>query len=87
MSGRGGLLTRIGTFDGRAGSQDRTGQLTMADAMVDLSTVGEREDPETGERIVELSARAQFPANEVEVRIELPEHGAERLAEALVADD
>ena len=87
MSGRGGLLTRIGTFDGRAGTQDRAGRLTLADAMVDLSVVGEHEDPETGERIVELSAQAEFPANEVEIRFELPEHGAERLVDALVADE
>jgi len=79
-------LERIGTFDGRAGSQDRTGRLNLADSMVDLSVTGEREDPDTGERIVELSVHAEFPANEVEVRFELPEHGAERLREALVAD-
>lgn len=76
-------LARIGTFDGRAGTQDRAGRLNLADAMVDLSVVDERQDPGTGERIVELSARADFPANEVEVRFELPEHGAERLREAL----
>ena len=86
MSGRGGLLTRIGTFDGRAGTQDRSGRLTLADAMVDLAAVGEREAPETGERIVELSVRAEFPANEVEIRFELPEHGVERLNEVLSAD-
>lgn len=79
-------LARIGTFDGRAGSQDRSGRLTLADAMVDLSVADEREDPETGERIVELSVRAEFPANEVEVRIELPEHGAERLDDVLRTD-
>lgn len=76
-------IARIGTFDGRAGSQDRSGRLSLADAMVDLSVIGEREDPETGERILELSAHADLPANEVEVRFELPEHGAERLGEAL----
>lgn len=76
-------LARIGTFDGRAGSQDRSGRLTLADAMVDLSVTGEREDPDTGERILELSVHADFPANEVEVRFELPEHGGERLREAL----
>lgn len=79
-------LARIGTFDGRAGTLDRAGHLNLAEAMVDLSVVDEREDPETGERVVELSVRADFPANEVEVRFELPEHGVERLGEALRAD-
>ena len=80
-------LERIGTFDGRAGSQDRSGRLNLADAMVELSVAGGHEDAETGERIVELSVHAEFPANEIEVRFELPEHGAERLHEVLVADD
>lgn len=81
------LLARIGTFEGRAGSQDRSGRLALADAMVDLDVTDEREDPETGERLVELSVRADFPANAVEVRLELPEHGADRLREALEPDD
>jgi len=76
-------LERVGTFDGRAGSQDRAGRLNLADAMVDLSVAEEHEEPETGERIVELSVRAEFPANEIEVRFELPEHGADRLCAAL----
>ena len=76
-------LERIGTFDGRAGTQDRAGRLNLAETMVDLTVRGEREDPETGERLVELAFRAEFPANEVEVRVELPEYGAERLREAL----
>ena len=80
-------LARVGTFDGRAGSQDRSGLLSLADAMVDLSVVGEHEDQETGERIVELSVHADFPANEMEVRFELPEHGAERLGEVLAGDE
>lgn len=74
---------RIGTFDGRAGSQGRSGRPNLADAMVELSVSRETEDPETGERIVELTVRADFPANEMEVRLELPEHGAEQLCEVL----
>lgn len=80
-------IGRIGTFEGRAGSQGRTGRLALADAMVDLQVIQEREDPETGERLVELAVSAEFPANEVEIRFEVPEHGAERLREALAPDD
>jgi|GEM_PF-5484530 len=80
-------LVRIGTFEGQAGSQDRTGRLALADAMVDLGVTDEREDPKTGERLVELSVSAEFPANAVEVRFELRVHGADRLCEALEPDD
>lgn len=86
MSGNPGQLVRIGTFDGWAGSQDRSGRVNLADTVVDVSVLGERDDPETGERILELSVHADFPANEIEVRFELPEHGAERLGEVLRAD-
>lgn len=86
MSQHPGQFARIGTFDGWAGSQDRSGRVNLAETMVDLTVVGEREDPETDERILELSVHADFPANEIEVRFELPEHGAERLREALRGD-
>lgn len=83
MSRNPGQYVRIGTFDGWAGSQDRSGRVNLSDAMVDVSVVGEYDDSETGERIVELAVHADFPANETEVRFELPEHGADRLREAL----
>lgn len=76
-------IGRIGTFEGRAGTQGRSGHVNLAEAMVELSVDGEHDDPETGERFVELSVRADFPANEIEVSFELPEHGAERLRDAL----
>lgn len=86
MSQNPGQVVRIGNFDGWAGSQDRSGRVNLAGTMVGLSLIGERDDPETGERILELSVHADFPANEIEVRFELPEHGAERLGQVLDAD-
>lgn len=76
-------IGRIGTFEGRAGSQGRTRRLALADAMVDLQVTQERENPESGGRLIELAVSAEFPANEVEIRFEVPEHAAERLREAL----
>lgn len=55
--------------------------------MVDLDVTDAREDSETGERLLELSVSAEFPANAVEVRVELLAHGADRLREALEPDD
>lgn len=66
---------RIGTFEGRAGNRDRAGRLALADAVAELAVADDRSDPETGERTVELTLRADFSANAVEVRLERPEHG------------
>ena len=81
-----GQLVRIGTFDGWAGTQDRSGRVNLSDSKVHLTVIGAYDDPETGEHILELSVHADFPANEMEVRFELPEHGAERLGDVLAAD-
>lgn len=83
MHGRTSQVGPIGTFEGRAGSTDRSGRLHLAEAMVDVTVIDEREDPDTGERTLELSVHAGFPASEVELRFELPEHGAERLVSAI----
>jgi hypothetical protein len=87
MSQHPGQLVRIGTFDGWAGSQDLSGRVNLSDARVDLDVIGAYDDPGTGERILEISVHADFPANEMEIRFELPEHGAGRLGEVLAGDE
>lgn len=74
------MAQRIGTFDGRAGSQDWRGVLSMADARIELE-VADRWVEESGERMVRLQATASMPANEFSIEWEMPEYSANHLLE------
>lgn len=72
---------RIGTFDGRAGSQDWGGLLSMAESKIDL-VITDRWVEESGEEMVELTATAELPANEIRLQWTLPRYSAEKLVDA-----
>lgn len=80
------LIRRIGTFDGKAGCLDRFGQMSLAESKVDLRVSDRWEDEVTGEELTELTLVAELPANQIEMRVTVPEHGGERLVE-LFSDD
>lgn len=76
----------IGTFPGKAGHQDRRGNLNLAEGMVEFSLVGTETDEESGDDYLVFGVTADFPVNEIEVRWRLPEHAVERLIDTVESE-
>lgn len=60
----------IGTFEGEAGDQ-----FGLIGTKIDLWLQGSHIDPDTDERVYEITLRAHKPVDEFRMQIELPEHG------------
>lgn len=72
---------RIGTLDGRAGSNDWRGVMTLAESKIDV-VVTDRWVEDAGEEMVELTLTAELPANEIQMKLELPKFPAEKIVDA-----
>lgn len=72
---------RIGTFDGRAGTDDWRGVLTMGESKIEL-VITDRWEEDSGEQMAEVTATAKMPANEFRMQWDLPRYSAEKLVES-----
>ncbi len=71
----------IGTFDGKAGDQ-----FQLMETKFDLLLRDSYVDPDTDERVYEITLRGYKPVDEYRLHLELPEHGYRKLVSELEAE-